>query len=322
MAAILTAAELDALRTNAARTRPGAPAVARYDFRHPDRISKEQLHALQHLHDRCARNMSTSFSAYLRTAINLSVSSVDQVSYEEFLQTVADPTAFYAIGIAPYDALGALEINPNVAFALIDRLMGGSGQATQPSRPLTEIEQNVVDSIVKLLLEGLADAWKPVTNLAFSIRARETRPQMLQVVAPSDGVVVVVFNLQVGTLNGAVSLCIPATVVETASAQFVQAWPKQRREPNSQEREWIADHMARVPLSITPMIRTMMPTSAVLALQPGEVLALPLQADRPIDVYVGGRRKLAGRLAAERGRLMVMVESRVGRTPSASLEKL
>jgi len=321
MAALLTPAELEALRAGGSRGRHSAESVVRYNFRRPDRISKEQLHALQFLHDRCARNMSTSFSAYLRTTISLSVSSVEQLSYEEFLRSVADPTAYYALGIAPFDELGALEINPGVAFALVDRLLGGSGQPAPVARPLTEIEQNVVDSIVKLLLEGLAEAWKPVTNLAFSIRARETRPQMLQVAAPAEGVVVVAFQLQVGEAAGTVNLCIPTSVVETASAQFVQAWPKHRRDVTPQERAWIGEHLSRIPVTVTPLIRTTLPTSAVLALEPGEVLTLPLPADRPIDVCVGGLRKMSGRLAAERGRLMVMVEERVGRALPALLEK-
>jgi len=312
MASLITPEELEALRA-AGPSGPRPPAA--YDFRRPDRISKEQVHALQFLHERCARNMSTSFSAYLRTTVTLSVASVDQLAYDEFLRSVADPTAFYALGIAPFDELGALEINPAIAFALIDRMLGGSGQPAAVNRPLSEIEQNVVDSVVKLLLEGIAEAWKPVTNLAFSIRARETRPQMLQVAAPTEGFVVVVFQVTVSKVNGTVTLCIPASVVETASAQFTQAWPKQRRDASPQDRAWIAEHIARAGVPVEPMIRATIPASTVLSLEPGSVLALPLAADRPIDLYVGGLRKMTGRLATERGRLMVTVEQRVSETP-------
>ncbi len=283
-----------------------------YDFRRPERISREQLHALQFLHDRCARNMSTSFSAYLRTTVSLSVASVDQLAYDEFLRSVADPTAFYALGIAPFDELGALELSPAIAFALLDRMLGGTGQPLSAQRPLTEIEQNVIDSVVKLLLEGLAEAWKPVTNLAFSIRARETRPQMLQIAAPNEGFVVVRFHVHVGEVSGSVNVCIPVGVVEAASAQFMQAWPKSRRDVGAADRACLAEHIARASVSVMPMIRTTLPASAVLALRTGEVIALPLAADRPLDVYVGGLKKLTGRLAAERGRLKVMVEERAG----------
>jgi flagellar motor switch protein FliM len=312
MASLITPEELEAIRA-AGPSGPRPPAA--YDFRRPDRISKEQMHALQFLHERCARNMSTSFSAYLRTTVTLSVASVDQLAYDEFLRSVADPTAFYALGIAPFDELGALEINPAIAFALIDRMLGGTGEPASVNRPLSEIEQNVVDSVVKLLLEGIAEAWKPVTNLAFSIRARETRPQMLQVAAPTEGFVVVVFQMQVSKVGGTVTLCIPASVVETASAQFTQAWPKQRREASPQDRAWINEHIARAGVPVEPMIRATLPASTVLSLEPGSVLALPLAADRPVDVFVGGLRKMTGRLATERGRLMVTVEQRVSETP-------
>ncbi len=294
-----------------AARQPGEPE--RFDFRRPDRMAKEQLRALQVLHERCARNLSTSLSAYLRTSMTLSVASVEQMAYAEFLKSVGDPTAFYALGIAPFDELGAMEIDPALAFALIDRMLGGSGQGAPVSRALTEIEQHVVDSIVKLLLEGLAETWKPVTNLAFSIRARETRPQMLQVSAPNERFVVVVFHVHVGEVSGRVTLCVPDAIVDAASAQFVQAWPKPRREMSAQERSWLVEHLARVPVAVVPMIRATLPASAVLALQPGEILRLPLAADRPIDVYAGGVRKWTGRLATEQGRLAVVVQGRVER---------
>jgi flagellar motor switch protein FliM len=228
---------------------------------------------------------------------------------------VGDPTAFYALGIAPFDELGAMEIDPALAFALIDRMLGGSGQGAPAARPLTEIEQHVVDSIVKLLLEGLAETWKPVTNLAFSIRARETRPHMLQVSAPNERFVVVVFHVHIGEVSGRVTLCVPDPIVDAASAQFLQAWPKPRREMSAQERGWLIEHLVRVPVGVVPMIRATLPASAVLALQPGEVLRLPLAADRPIDVYAGGVRKWTGRLATEQGRLAVVVQGRIERAP-------
>jgi flagellar motor switch protein FliM len=316
VAKVLTQAEIDALlsvatdapKVRATTSRSGP--VVRYNFRRPDRVSKEQMHALQFLHERGARNLSTSLSAYLRTTINLSVASVEQYSYQEFLSALTDPTAFYSLSIAPFDELGAIEINPSVAFAMIERMLGGSGQSTSVSRPLTEIEQNVIDEVVKLLLDGLADAWKAVTNLTFGIRGRETRPQMLQVAAPNEIVCAVVFDLKVGDVRGLINLCIPTNVVETAGTQFSNTWQRQRRELTATERVWMEENLMRVPVPIVPLIRTRLKTGAVLALQPGEVIALPLSADQPLDVHLGGVRKLTGRLASERGRLMVQIENR------------
>jgi flagellar motor switch protein FliM len=324
VAKVLTQAEIDALLSAANDVQRGrrkaaqAGPVVRYNFRRPDRVSKEQMHALQFLHERGARNLSTSLSAYLRTTINLSVASVEQFSYQEFLASLSDPTAFYALGIAPFDEVGAIEINPAVAFAMIDRMLGGSGQSAAVSRPLTEIEQNVVDEVVKLLLDGLAEAWKAVTSLTFSIRGRETRPQMLQVAAPNEIVCAVIFDLKVGDVRGIISLCIPTNVVETAGTQFSSAWQRQRRELTASERAWLDENLSRVPVPIVPLIRTRLKTGAVLALKAGEILSLPLSADQPLDVYAGGVRKLTGRLASEQGRLMVQIESRVDSASTAS----
>ncbi len=316
MTKILTQEEIDALLTAAGggqRASTGSRAqapVVKYNFRRPDRISKEQMHALQFLHERGARNLSTSLSAYLRTTINLSVSSVEQVSYQEFLATLGDPTAFYAISISSFEEIGAIEITPPVAFAMIERMLGGTGQVDVLTRPLTEIEQNVVDEIIGLLLDGLAEAWRAVTTLSFGIRARETRPRMLQIAAPNEIVVAVALDLKVGDTHGCINLCIPTNVVEKAGTQFSQAWQRQRRDLTAAERGWMDENLMRVPVAVVPLIRTRLSAGAVLALKPGEIVSLPLPADRPLDVYAGGVRKLTGRLAADNGRLMVRVETR------------
>ena len=319
---ILSQAEIDALLsvgTQARRERAtdAAGSIVRYDFRRPDRVSKEQIHALQFLHERCARNLSTSLSAYMRTTISLTVSSVEQFSYAEFLGSLTDPTAFYAIGINPLDELGAVEINPSIAFAMLDRMLGGTGESAPANRPLSEIEQNVIDAVVKILLTGLADTWKAVTNLSFAIRARETRPQMLQVAAPNEIIVAVVFEVKVGDVRGLINLCMPTNMAEIAGTHFSTTWQRQRRELTDRERTWLNENFGSVPLPVVPQIRTGLTAGSVMGLNLGEVIALPLPADQPLDVYVGGIRKFTGRVATERGRLMVLVENRCLSTPGA-----
>jgi len=139
---ILSQEEIDALIVSSpadAASRPDAAPVTTFNFRRPDRVSKDQIRSLHFIHDRFARNVTTSLAAFLRTSIELSVVSVEQFSYSEFLMSLADPTAFYALAIPPFDELAALEINPTVAFAMIDRMLGGVGQAIALSRALTDI---------------------------------------------------------------------------------------------------------------------------------------------------------------------------------------
>ena len=166
MSRILSQEEIDALLAStpaeAGRAANGRAPVIAYNFRRPDRVSKDQIRSLHFLHDRFARNATTSLSAFLRTTTELSIVSVEQFAYSEFLLSLPDPTAFYAVAMPPFDALAALELNPGVAFAMVDRMLGGSGESGAPQRALTEIEQNVVDAVVKLLLEHLTETWKTV----------------------------------------------------------------------------------------------------------------------------------------------------------------
>ncbi|MCC7417940.1 MAG: flagellar motor switch protein FliM [Acidobacteria bacterium] len=321
MSRILSQDEIDALLAAASEVQAepapepargaAGESIIRYNFRRPDRVSKEQIHSLHFLHDRFARNVGTSLSAYLRAITELSVVSVEQFSYSEFLMSLTDPTAFYALAIPPFDELGALEINPQLAFTMVDRMLGGSGGlGSIPNRALSDIEQNVVDSVVKLLLDALAETWRPIVNLAFGIRGRETRPQMLQVAAPNEIVIMVVFDAKIGETRGMMNLGIPASIVESTGAHFVQAWHRQRREPTDVERRWMRDNLLRVPIDLTASIETRLSARTLLALEPGHVLALDVGAGGSIDVRAGGAAKFQGRLAATSGRVGVRIEGR------------
>jgi flagellar motor switch protein FliM len=314
MSKILSQEEIDALLTSTAETAPTArakrdkreelrPGAIRYNFRRPDRVSKEQIHSLHFLHERFARNVATSLSAYLRVITEVSVVSVEQFSYSEFLMSLTDPTAFYALAIPPFDELAALEINPSIAFAMIDRMLGGVGQTAILDRGLTDIEQHIVDAVVKILLDSLTEAWRPVVELAFGIRGRETRPQMLQVAAPNETVVMIVFDVRIGETRGMINLCIPASIVETAGAHFVQAWHRQRRAPTETERTWLWENLARVPMRTTAMLNVKLTARELLALAPGDVVSLGVPIYKPIELRVGGTLKFKGRLAVESGRI-------------------
>jgi flagellar motor switch protein FliM len=249
-------------------------------------------------------------SAYLRAITELSVVSVEQFSYSEFLMSLSDPTAFYALAIPPFDELGALEINPAVAFAMIDRMLGGVGRAATPNRALTEIEQNVVDSVVKLLLDALTETWRPIVDLAFGIRGRETRPQMLQVAAPNETVLMVVFDMKVGDSRGMANLCLPVSIVETSGSHFAQAWHRQRREPTPIERSWVQENLARVPVALDAMLESQLTARDLLSMAPGNVISLGVGAHKPIDLLVGNTVKFKGRLAIDQGRVGVRIEHR------------
>lgn len=298
MGKILSQEEIDALLGSAAQNADAAAATGSavpYDFRRPDRISKEHVRSLQFLHDRFARNVSTSLSAYLRAVTDVKIVSVEQFTYGEFLLSVPDPTAFYALALQPVEGLGALELNPAVAFTMIDRMLGGSGQGVTVNRGLTEIEQNVIDSVVKLLLENLTVTWQQFTPVQFRIHSRETRPQMLQVAAPNEAMIRLVFDLRIGDARGMLNLCIPTTVLDSLGARCAPTWHRTHRRASADELAALYDNLGRVPMKVSASLATTLSARDLLRLRPGDVISLGLPLHHPISVKVGAMDQFEGR---------------------------
>jgi flagellar motor switch protein FliM len=300
MGKILSQEEIDALLGSAreiekeAAKEPAGHTVAEatlYNFRRPDRVSKEQIRSLHFLHDRFARNVATSLSAYLRSATEVNVVSVEQFTYSEFLMSLPDPTAFYALSLAPIDGLGALELNPTIAFAMIDRMLGGTGRATAVTRSLTEIEQNVVDSVIKLILENLTEGWRPILAVQFKIHGRETRPQMLQVAAPNEVFILLVFDIRIGEARGMLNLCVPAAV----GNHFAQGFHGTHRAATAEERRRLIENLARVRVPVSASLGTSIEAREVVAVRPGDCLSLGRSIREPIEVRAGGVVKWVGR---------------------------
>jgi flagellar motor switch protein FliM len=317
MSKILSQEEIDALLTSAvdsdrnARAAEAAAnareAVIVYNFRRPDRVSKDQMRSLHFLHDRFARNVSTSLSAYLRVVTEVSILSVEQFTYSEFLMSLPDPTAFYAVSMRPLEGVVALELNPAVAFTMIDRMLGGSGRGVLVNRALTEIEQNVTDAVVKLILENLTETWRGVVDCQFRISGRETRPQMLQVAAPNEVVLLLGFEIRIGETRGVLNLCIPATTIEAVSGSFTRSWQKTRRELGPAERQALTGNLGRLPLAVEAAIDSTLAAGEFMRLRVGDVISLEHPVSQPVDVRVNGRTKFRGSPHVDRQRTAVRV---------------
>lgn len=316
MSKILSQEEIDAL-LNSVGEADEVPAqepvetsdsVVTYNFRRPDRISKDQIRSLHFLHDRFARNVATSLSAYLRAVTDVSIASVEQFTYSEFLMSLPDPTAFYALAMTPLDGLAALELNPNMAFSMIDRMLGGSGRVAALQRALTEIEQNVIDAVVKLIVENLTDSWRSIVDVQFKVSGRETRPQMLQVAAPNEVVVQLGFDMRLADARGMLNLCVPAAAIEAVGANFSQTWHRFRREPTSADRQSLHDNLLKVTLPVSTSLETTLCARELLQLRPGDILSLGTPVQDALDLRVRGSRKFRGRLTASGPRAQVRID--------------
>ncbi len=186
-----------------------------YDFKNPERFPKEGLRRIRALHESFARNLSLAIAGYTRTMLEVTISSIDQLTYQEFLMSVPEETCFNVIEARPQNSRLVVEINPSILLVLIDRLMGGSSKpVSQPNRELTEIEWVVADRIVKKILTEVKAVWSSVVEISFEVVERESNPYFAQVLAPNELVLLVCFDMKMGDAAGILSLCYPINFLE------------------------------------------------------------------------------------------------------------
>ena len=214
--ALLTAISTGQVDTTDYSPKAASKAVKIYDFRRPDKFSKDQIRTLQMMHETFSRLNTTALSAQLRTQVSMHVASVDQLTYEEFLRSIPNPTTLAVVNMDPLAGAAVLEIDPPVSFAVLDRLFGGIGDpSAKTSREMTDIELSVMEGIIVRILGNLREAWSNVMDLRPRLGNIETNPQFAQIVPPNDMVVLVTMETKVGPVEGMTNLCIPFITIES-----------------------------------------------------------------------------------------------------------
>ena len=286
--------------------------VIPYNFRRPDRVSKEQVRSLYLLHDMFSHSLSSSMPIFLRAISEVTLISVDQLAYVEYLHGLPDPTAIFTLSLHPLQGVAAIELNPSVAFPIIDRMLGGKGAALDEPRAVTEIEQKILEGFLKLVTDDLREAWKPLIELELKIVGRETRPQLLQIVAPNEVVLSIIFQIQMGEMRGTMSLCIPATALEPIIQRFNQSVYSRSREVSPEHMRALFNTLSIVSFPVAAELRgTRAPMQDLLHLAPGDVLQLENRIDQPIAVSIGGVIKFHGDLGAHHRRTAIHLSSAV-----------
>jgi len=211
---LLTAISTGEVEGEEALKRAETRKIKIYDFKRPDKFSKDQIRTLQMMHETFARLTTTSLSAQLRTIVHVHVASVDQLTYEEFLRSIPNPTTLSVINMDPLKGSSIFEIDPSITFTIIDRLFGGPGEASKINRELTDIELSVIEGIIVRILGNLREAWSNVIDLRPRLGNIETNPQFAQIVPPSDMVVLITLETKVGDVEGMTNFCIPYLTIE------------------------------------------------------------------------------------------------------------
>lgn len=276
-----------------------------YDFKRPERVSKEQMRALENLHESFSRNFGAALSGFLRTIMEVKVATIEQMTFSEFTHSLPNPTCFNLLSAAPLEGNMCLEISPLIIYPVIDRLLGGSNaDLFIPQRPLTAIELRLVQKILDRALRALEEAWSNVLPLKFKAQESESNPQLVQIVPPNEVVVVVGFELKMGGRAGTMSLCIPYNVIEPVveklSNQSWAAYKRNRRDDHLRQR--VAGHLDDAKLTVTAVLAdTTIKLGDLMSLQIGDIIVTEKPATAPLTLMVEGKRKHIGHIGQFKG---------------------
>jgi len=301
---------------NPAVESPQAPIRPRekitvYDFKRPERVGKEQMRALQTMHEGFGRNFGAGLSAMLRTIVEVKLTSVDQLTYSEFVFSLENPTCFNLINAHPLEGQLILDINPSILFPIIDRLLGGSTTGSTPTRrPLTEIELRLVSRITGLFLNEMHRAWENVIELKLSVDRVESNPQLVQIIPANEVVVLISFELTVGETRGMVNLCIPFNSIERISNKLSSnSWISySKRPPTAETIQLMTDQIAAAPVSvIVELAGTTISTADLISLRVGDIIATEKDVHLPLVVSVEGRTKFHAHPGQYKGRKAIEI---------------
>lgn len=283
-----------------------------YDFRRPDKLSKDQLRTLQMLHETFARLTSSSFAAFLRTPVHVELISVEQVPYEEYLRSI-NQSVFTILGLAPLSGQAVLEIEFSLILSVIDRLLGGPGKSVERTS-LTDIERPLATQIIQRALQVLKAAWEGVVIVNPAIEGIETSAQFVQIAPPGDICVMVLFEVKIGDQRGAMSLCVPYLVLKPVTAKLAtQKWAASAgRKRGESHRRAIAGQISRTVLPCSVDLgKATLSMREFLRLQSGDVLTLHQRRDDDILFRVTGTPKMLGRPAKVGKKIAFQVTNRV-----------
>ena len=282
-----------------------------YDFKRPERVSKDQMRSLQTLHEQFSRNFGASLSGFLRTIVEVKVATCEQMTYGEFISALPNPTSFNLIESDELAGQMCMELSPLIIYPIIDRLLGGTSQDLFiPQRPVTQIESRLISNVTNRGLEALSEAWAGVKEMAFSIGSTESNPQLVQIVPPNEVVVVIGFEVKMSNRAGTMSLCIPYNVIEPVmEAVSAQNWFSSGsvgRDPSYENRLGGSLAAAGVPVSGV-LARTTISLRDLANMAPGDLIMTETPVTRPMVLCIGGEHKFLAHIGQHRNKRALRV---------------
>ena len=308
MAKILSQDEIDALLTTVSSGDSASDeesfdddklkSILAYDFKHPNRVSKDQIRTLENMHDNFGGHYGSTLSAIMRTIVDVDLVSVDQITYSEFIMSLVTPSCTYTFSAEPLEAVCLVDFNPTLTFSFIDRMFGGNGKILETERELTGIERSVMGRLANKLYRDIEHTWENIVKVKAEQKSFETNPQFIQIVPPGETVVVVSFQIKLFQSTGLLTICYPYVSLEPIITKLsAQNWIDATKKKNlDSDRNINLGNINKVDAELSAeLLTTHIKMSDFLGLKVDDIVPSDAAISSPVDIFVNRRRKYVGR---------------------------
>ena len=287
--------------------------VKKYDFRRPDKFAKEQLRTLEIIHDNLARLINNFLSGYLRSVVEIDVLSTQSMVYSEFSNSISNPAILGIVNFAPLEGQIIIDVSNDIAFAMVERLLGGMGKnpLLKETRALTEIEEVLLRNILVKFINLMRESWSTIIELKPKLEQIETNSQFAQIVSPSESIALITFSFKIGDTEGMINVAIPHYVIEPILPNLSsKLWfsGNIRKEKTEKEALAISSGIERssVPLKVI-VGNSKLSVSELLSIGIGDVIVLNSKIEDDLDIYVKEKIKYKGKPGVFKNKMAIRV---------------
>ena len=286
--------------------------VKNYDFARPSKFSKENLRTLEFIYEHYARLLSTTLPVYLRKNVQVTVASSETVVFSEFSNALSNPVILGVVNFNPLPGSIIIDFATNLGFAVIDRMLGGQGEALKKGRDFSEIELTIIEKVLILLMQMMKEPWKNVVEINPFLERIETNPQFAQIIAPSDMIAIVTLNIKVGDVEGLVNICLPFFTVESIIDKLnTKSWFSSIQEASEEDfQQYVETVLRKVDVPVKVQLGSNQITVADFTnLQCGDIIRLNTKTDSELEVFVGNIKKFTALPGTNNDKYAVRVTS-------------
>ncbi|MCR4691095.1 MAG: flagellar motor switch protein FliM [Lachnospiraceae bacterium] len=286
--------------------------VKDYDFRRPTKFSKEHLRTLEIIFEHYGRLLSTNLPVYLRKAVSVEVASSETVTFSEFTNALSNPVVLGVVNFRPLSGNILMEMSTNIAFTILDRMLGGAGAPLDKTRDFSEIELSILDKTMVTCMNLLREPWKNVVEIDPLLERIETNPQFAQIIAPNEMIAIVTLLIKIGDVEGYMNACLPFITLEDVMDKLNTKFWFATMQSNDEEvySGYIETMIRRAQIPIKAVLgKSVVSVMDFSSLQVGDVIRLDSCVDDELSIYVGNIKKFTALPGISKERNAVRVTS-------------